>query len=141
MIVRKEVAKISVRYQGLLGNTAYKDHTNRLWNSWARDLGFKDKREALECLYKEWSMEAIAELFGVAESTIFYQLKKLNIKTRKRQFSHNFVRKRGNPISKVKAQSIRRRYLMMSGNVSWAELGRQFSVNEMTAKKYALKGG
>jgi len=126
------------KYKNLHGNSYYKNYTNSLWNSWAKDLGFSDKEEMLRCLYKEWSMKAIADLLGVAESTVHYQLKGLGIVSRKRQYPPKFIQKRGGPLSTVKVESIRRRYRMRDGKISWAKLARQFGVSEITAKKYII---
>ena len=128
-----------MKYQGLTKNNHYKNFCDSLWDDWADDLGFKNKRDMLTTLYEEWSMEAIADLLGVAESTVFYQLRKLKIQTRKRKMPIECKRKRGNPLSMEKIKSIQRRFRMNDKKMPWAELGRQFNISEITAKKYVLQ--
>jgi len=116
----------------------FQNYSNKLWDEWANEQGFKDKKEMLEYLYREWTMEAISNLLGVAESTVYYQLKKLKIKSRKRGYPKEFIKKRGNPLSEIKIKSIHRRYKAFNENITYAELGRQLGISEITAKKYII---
>ena len=109
-----------------------------MWNEIANTLGFENEKELLVVLYKEWTMAAIADLIGVAESTIFYRLRKHNIKTRKRKMSVQCARKRGAPISQVKIDMIKRQFKLVDES-NWAEIGCRCGVSEITAKKYALR--
>jgi len=117
--------------------------TPEVWNELARTQGFRDEREMFETLYRDWSMEALADLIGVAESTIHYRLKRLGIKSRTHReliALHNFQGKRGAPISAVKIEMLKRQYRLMNEK-NWAELGRRIGVSEVTAKKYVMRDG
>ncbi len=110
------------------------------WNELALSLGFGNECEMLSYMYKDHSMLAIAEILGFAESTIFYRIKRHNIKTRPRGcLNPNFKGKRGNPLSQGSIEAIQRQHRLMHED-NWAELGRRCSVNEGTAKKYAMLG-
>ena len=109
-----------------------------LWDELAQDLGFEDLEESLVYLYKEWSFEAIGDLFGVAGNTIRHQYLKLGLVPRKKEFRTACMKACRLGIGEIKRQGIKRRYEMCDGNVSWAKLGRQFNVNDCTAKRYAL---
>lgn len=67
------------KYKNLFGNAYHKDYSNDLWDSWAWDLGFSNRREMLVYLYIECTMKMIAKFLGVAISTVHYQFKKLDI--------------------------------------------------------------
>lgn len=130
-----------MRYLALHGNTYSGTAAQQRWDSYAKSMGFSDEQDMLTCLYKEWSMAAIADLIGVAESTVFYRLRRLGIKTRTQKelgMPKSCAAKRGDPISSVKVEMLVRQHRMMQAP-TWAELGRRCGVNEGTAKKYILR--
>lgn len=53
------------------------------WNELAETTGFKNKREMLSTLYREWTSEAIAELLGIGRQTILNHLAQEGITKRK----------------------------------------------------------
>lgn len=95
------------------------------WEEWGQDSGFNGAKEWLEHLVKTNTHVEIAEIIGVSSTTISVKLRKLGITKFK-------------PIiSAIKIESIRRRYRMLDGNISWSRLGRQLGVSRYLAEKYA----
>lgn len=95
------------------------------WEEWGRDSGFGGAKEWLECLIKTNTRVEMAEIIGVSPTTISTRLHKLGITTVKPL------------ISDVRIESIRRRYRMLGGHISWSRLGRQLGVSRYLAEKYA----
>lgn len=56
--------------------------------AYAEELGFTDMGEALRCLHREWSQEAIADLIGVSRMTISNWMRQWDIPPRERGCSN-----------------------------------------------------
>lgn len=116
------------------GNKNSKLSSEARWQSWAEAEGFRTKREMLEVLYREWSIDAIADLLGVCYSAVRHHLKIEGIKTRGRGNKKGVAR---NVLGEAKIAEIRRCYRLNDGRITYAELARRFRVDWDTAKKYA----
>lgn len=116
---------------GNIGNNYAGIAHTALWDSWAIFNGFCDRFEMLKCLYREWSISALADLFGIADSTMLRALVKFGIERRSQRGPG------ANGIPKWKQEQIYRRAKMNSFNLPLRELGRQMNVSAGTAKKYS----